>query len=117
MSKIKTSLTLLLLLSFFGCSSSKLLTRNEENKIISVPTGNNKSLFYKDGQQAFYLKCEGPSWSECIELAGIACKNKGYDVLEKNTVKIPSLIMSDKIQNEMYIACRVVDETPKKIIN
>ena len=85
MSKIKTSLTLLLLLSFFGCSSSKLLTRNEENKIISVPTGNNKSLFYKDGQQAFYLKCEGPSWSECIELAGIACKNKGYDVLEKNT--------------------------------
>ena len=114
MLKIINSLILILLLSLFGCSSSKFLTKNDESKLILPSSGNNKPLFYKDGQQAYYLKCEGPSWSECIELAGIACKNKGYDVLEKNTVKIPSLIASDKIQNEMYIACKVIDETAKK---
>jgi hypothetical protein len=100
--------------SLIGCSNSKFLTRTEEIKPNTTISVNNKSLFYKDGQQAFYLKCDGPSWSECAEMAGNACKDKGYDVLEKNTVKVPSLVGSDKIQNEMYISCKVTEELPKK---
>jgi hypothetical protein len=114
MTKIKASLILLLMYFLIGCSSSKFLSKNEEAKPTSTVSQSYKSLFYKDGQEAFYLKCDGPSWSECAEMAGNACKNKGYDVLEKNSVKVPAVIGSDKIQNEMYISCKVLEEIPKK---
>jgi len=117
MSKIRTSLIPLLLFFLIGCASPKFLNINQVAKP-SIPTiETNKSLFYKDGRQAYYFKCDGPSWSECNELAGNACKNKGYDILEKNTVKIPSLFVSDKIQNELYIACKVIEDEPKKVSN
>ena len=117
MPNIKTIATSLLMISLLGCSSSKFFSKNNEVKSEPkklVSTSEIKSLFYKDGQEAYYLTCEGPSWTECIQHAGEACLNKGYEVLEKNTVKIPHVFTSDKIQNEMYITCKVVDDLPKK---
>lgn len=109
----KTIAIFLLISTLLGCSNSKIFTRNTEPKK-TVSTSEAKSIFYKDGQKAFYLVCEGPGWSECVQQAGDACQNKGYDVLEKNTVKIPHTFTSDKTQNEMYITCKVPEEPVKK---
>jgi fructosamine-3-kinase len=102
-------------MSLIGCSTSKFIpTIAPETKPSVNALESNKPLFYKDGKEAYFLKCDGPSWSECLQSAGNACRNKGYEVLEKNTVKIPSVIASDKIQNEMYISCKVIEEPLKK---
>ena len=115
MAKMKNILICLFIMSLIGCSTSRFVsTITPETKPSAIALESNKSLFYKDGKEAFFLKCDGPSWSECLQSAGNACKNKGYEVLEKNTVKIPSVIASDKIQNEMYIACKVIEEPLKK---
>lgn len=119
MKKLFLCFFLFFLCALAGCANSRFLNRASEATktlptIESTSLEANKPIFYKDGQQAYYLKCNGPSWAECLELAGNACKNKGYDILEKNTVKIPSVIASDKIQNELYIACKVIEEVPKK---
>ena len=114
---MKNTLLCIFLCALVGCSNSRFLNINQAAKPRLPALETNKPLFYKDGRQAYYLKCDGPSWSECNELAGNECKNKGYDILEKYTVKIPSLIASDKIQNELYIACKVIEDEPQKASN
>ena len=117
MRNTKTITISFLICFLLGCSTSKFFSKNTEPKPESkkiIATSEVKSLFYRDGQQAFYLVCDGPSWAECTQHAGDACLNKGYEVLEKNTVKIPHVFTSDKMQNEMYITCKAPEDALKK---
>jgi len=64
-----------------------------------------KIMFYKDGQQVQVLTCTGPTFTGCLEKASNICKENGYEILDRVSVR-QSGILSSTDHKEMVITCK-----------
>jgi hypothetical protein len=65
-----------------------------------------KTMFYKDGQQVQVLTCTGPTFTGCLEKASNICKENGYEILDRVSVR-QSGMLSSTDHKEIVIACKV----------
>ena len=70
------------------------------------------TIYYKDGRLVNVVRCEGASWLTCFSEAGKICHDSGYDILEKNLSKQPSLFFGDKDIKELYFVCKEILQDP-----
>jgi len=70
------------------------------------------TIYYKDGRLVSVVRCEGASWLNCYSDAGKVCHDSGYDILEKNLSKQPSLFFGDKDIKELYFVCKEIAQDP-----
>lgn len=70
------------------------------------------TIYYKDGRLVNVVRCEGASWLTCFSEAGKICHDSGYDILEKNLSKQPSLFFGDKDIKELYFVCKEIVQDP-----
>ena len=101
--------------------SSCASVQNISNPWQAEKTSPNSNLvFYKDGREVNFIKCEGDSWAGCLSDAGKICQSNGYDVIEKNSIK-ETHFYGDKNIKEFYFLCKVPlkdnGKTMKDLIN
>lgn len=112
---------IIFLLHLSGCSALNNLPK------IQIPGSQNPSsssnspnpnpstidtIYYKDGRLVNVVRCEGASWLTCFSEAGKICHDSGYDILEKNLSKQPSLFFGDKDIKELYFVCKEIAQDP-----
>ena len=77
-----------------------------------------KPVFLKDGKEGHAINCGGStcpncSWDDCYALAGQACGQTGYEVIEKNETLVPGQsggclapTIPSKVERVMLISCK-----------
>ena len=70
-----------------------------------VSCASTDTIYYKDGRVVHAASCSGSSWLPCYEDAGNACRENGYEVLEKNDNKEFSFFKSGD-KKEIIFVCR-----------
>ena len=112
---------IIFLLHLSGCSGlnnlPKLHIPGSQNSSSSSKSPNPNpstidTIYYKDGRLVNVVRCEGASWLTCFSEAGKICHDSGYDILEKNLSKQPSLFFGDKDIKELYFVCKEIAQDP-----
>lgn len=66
-----------------------------------------KQTYLPDGTKGYMVKCDGSalSWSMCYEKAGAICKNRGYDIVNKQEQETP-FMASVMVTRSLAIRCK-----------
>ena len=110
---------IIFLLHLSGCSGlnnlPKLQIPGSQNSSSSSKSPNPNpstidTIYYKDGRLVNVVRCEGASWLTCFSEAGKICHDSGYDILEKNLSKQPSLFLATRTLKSFIL---YVKKSPK----